>query len=74
MVFSSLKFIFIFMPIFFGCYYIVPGRIKNMVLLIGSLCFYFIGIINNPEYLFKLLLYSNKIEEPAPPLPKKLNS
>ena len=44
------------MPIFFGCYYIVPGRIKNMVLLIGSLCFYFIGIINNPEYLILFLI------------------
>ena len=51
MVFSSLQFIFIFIPIFFGCYYLVPGCFKNGVLLIGSLCFYFVGTFHNPEYL-----------------------
>lgn len=55
MVFSSLEFIFIFLPVFFGCYYIVPYRIKNIVLLIGSLCFYIVGTINHPEHLVLLL-------------------
>lgn len=56
MVFSSLQFIFIFIPIFFGIYYYVPNRSKNMVLLLGSLCFYFVGIINNPEYLILFII------------------
>ena len=36
MVFSSLNFVLIFMPVFFACYYIVPDKWKNAVLLIGS--------------------------------------
>ncbi|MGL4850483.1 MAG: MBOAT family O-acyltransferase [Clostridium sp.] len=40
MVFSSLVFIFRFLPIFFLTYYIVPKKLKNIVLLIGSLIFY----------------------------------
>ncbi len=56
MVFSSLQFIFIFMPIFFGCYYIVPNKIKNFVLLIGSLCFYSVGTIHNPEHFILFIL------------------
>lgn len=56
MVFSSLQFIFIFMPIFFGFYYIVPDKFKNAVLFIGSLCFYFVGTINNPEHFILFIL------------------
>lgn len=61
MVFSSLQFIFIFLPIFFICYYAVPRGLKNPVLLIGSLCFYFIGAINNPEH-FAIFLISILID------------
>lgn len=57
MVFSSLKFVLIFMPIFFLCYYLVPFRYKNTVLLVGSFSFYFIGTINAP-YHFILLIIS----------------
>ncbi len=56
MVFSSIEFIFVFVPIFFGCYYLVPDGIKNIILLIGSLCFYFIGTIHNPEYFILFLI------------------
>lgn len=56
MVFSSLQFIFIFMPIFFGCYYIVPDRIKNVILFLGSLCFYFVGTLHNLEYFILFIL------------------
>ena len=56
MVFSSLEFILIFMPLFYGCYYIAPRRMKNIVLLIGSLCFYFIGTIHNPEHFLLFLI------------------
>ena len=44
------------MPIFFGCYYISPDKIKNIVLLIGSLCFYFVGTIHNPEHFIIFIL------------------
>lgn len=56
MVFSSLEFIFIFLPIFLGCYYLVSNRIKNIVLLAGSLCFYFVGTFRHPESFILLLV------------------
>ncbi len=51
MLFSSIEFIFRFLPIFFVCYFLTPGRWKNVVLLVGSLIFYAIG-----ESLFVLLM------------------
>ncbi|MGM9618877.1 MAG: MBOAT family O-acyltransferase [Oscillospiraceae bacterium] len=56
MVFSSLQFIFLFMPIFFGCYYLAPGSMKNAVLALGSLCFYLIGTLHEPEHFLLFLL------------------
>lgn len=55
MVFSSLEFIFLFLPCFFGCYYFVPGRMRNIILLLGSLCFYWIGTIGHPEHFILFL-------------------
>jgi alginate O-acetyltransferase complex protein AlgI len=55
MVFSSLQFVFIFIPVFFGCYYLLPGQIKNIILLIGSLIFYFVGTIGHPEHYLLFL-------------------
>lgn len=43
MVFSSLTFLFYFLPIVLIIYYIVPKKAKNIVLLISSLLFYFYG-------------------------------
>lgn len=40
MVFSSIDFIFRFLPIFLIGYYIAPKNYKNLILLIGSLIFY----------------------------------
>ncbi|HHY52300.1 MAG TPA: MBOAT family protein, partial [Clostridiales bacterium] len=40
MVFSSILFLFRFMPIAFGVYYLTPRRYKNAVLFIVSLIFY----------------------------------
>lgn len=48
MVFSSLLFIFWFIPIFFALYYLVPDRAKNLCLFIGSIVFYAWG---EPTYL-----------------------
>lgn len=56
MVFSSLQFIFIFIPIFFGCYYVMPDKYKNIILLLGSLSFYFVGTKDNPEYFILFLI------------------
>ena len=43
MVFSSIAFLFYFLPIVLGIYYIVPNKVKNLVLLLASLFFYFYG-------------------------------
>lgn len=40
MVFSSLLFLFIFLPIFLGVYYITPRKFRNFVLFAFSLLFY----------------------------------
>ncbi len=56
MVFSSLQFIFIFLPVFFGCYCLTPDKFKNVTLLIGSFCFYFVGTANKPQHFILLLL------------------
>lgn len=55
MVFSSLEFIFIFLPIFLLVYYIVPFSKKNFVIFIGSLAFYGFGALEYPEYLLYFL-------------------
>ena len=38
--FSSISFLFYFLPPFFLVYYLVPRRPKNIVALLGSLAFY----------------------------------
>ena len=41
MVFSSLTFLFLFLPLVLLLYYILPGiRAKNILLLVASLLFY----------------------------------
>ena len=54
MVFSSLEFLFIFLPIFLVLYYCLPQKYRNGLLFVGSILFYGIG---EPTYLF-LILYS----------------
>ena len=55
MVFSSLIFIFFFLPIFLLVYYVSPKKIKNFVLMIFSLIFYAWG---ETKYIFLLVLVS----------------
>ena len=50
MVFSSLEFIFIFLPLFLLLYYIVPFQWKNLILFVGSAVFYAWGSLEYPEY------------------------
>ena len=40
MVFSSLLFLFAFLPAFFALYYLTPARLKNFVALLASCLFY----------------------------------
>lgn len=56
MVFSSLQFIFLFLPCFLCVYYAVPFAWKNTVLLFGSLIFYALGTLDKPEYIVLLIL------------------
>lgn len=53
MVFSSITFLYYFLPLFLICYYAVPKKIKNVVLLLGSLIFYGWG---EPKYLVLMLM------------------
>ena len=48
MVFSSITFLFYFLPIVLGIYYILPNKLKNIVLLLASMFFYFYG---EPKYV-----------------------
>lgn len=52
MVFSSILFLFTFLPITLGLYYISPKQIRNIVLLIVSLIFYAWG---EPIYVFLMI-------------------
>lgn len=54
MVFSSVMFLFRFLPIFMICYYVVPQRMKNFILFVGSLFFYAWG---EPVYVV-LMIFS----------------
>ena len=52
MLFSSLEFIFLFLPVCAAIYFLVPLRAKNAVLLIFSLAFYGFG---EPIYVFLMI-------------------
>ena len=54
MVFSSITFLFYFLPIVLGIYYLVPNKFKNLVLLVSSFVFYFYG---EPIYVL-LMMFS----------------
>ena len=48
MQFNSIDFLFYFLPIFLMVYYILPDRLRNFVLIIGSLAFYAQAGSNKP--------------------------
>ena len=52
MIFSSILFLFIFLPITLFIYYLSPKKIKNFILLIASLIFYAWG---EPTYVILML-------------------
>jgi len=55
MVFSSLVFLFVFLPIVLLIYFASPKKLKNLVLLISSLIFYAWG---EPVYIFIMIISS----------------
>ena len=53
MLFSSITFLFMFLPVVLAVYYIAPYKIKNIVLLLASLFFYAWG---EPVYVILMVL------------------
>lgn len=58
MVFSSLLFLFVFLPVFLGIYYVCPKKYRNLVLLIFSLIFYSWG---EPIYV-GIMIFSTLVD------------
>lgn len=58
MLFSSISFIYYFLPIVFIVYFLSPKKFKNAVLLISSLSFYFFG---EPVYT-SILVFSTLVD------------
>jgi alginate O-acetyltransferase complex protein AlgI len=54
MVFSSVLFLFFFLPIVLSFYFLIPKNLKNTYLLLASLFFYFWG----EQFLFLILIFS----------------
>ena len=57
MVFSSLFFLFVFLPLVLALYYLAPRRCRNLILFISSLIFYAWG---EPVYIL-LMLFSTAV-------------
>ena len=58
MIFSSLLFLFIFLPIFLLSYYLLPARFRNLLLFFASLFFYAWG---EPIYV-SIMLFSTLLD------------
>ena len=56
MLFSSITFLYFFLPIVLGLYFAVPFRFKNFILLIASLFFYFAG-----EPIYSILMVASSL-------------
>lgn len=55
-VFSSLQFIFIFLPLAILGVFMLPEKYRNLYIMISSFVFYFLGALDYPQYLGLLLL------------------
>ncbi len=56
--FSSINFIFLFLPLFVLVHAVTRGKLRNLVLMLGSLLFYAFAIGNRYEWIIILLLSS----------------
>ena len=52
MLFTSISFLYYFLPVVIILYFAMPKKVKNVILLIASLIFYFYG---EPKYIFLML-------------------
>lgn len=55
MVFSSLEFLFLFLPVFMIIYAAAPSKYKNLAVLLGSVTFYSFGV-KKPVYIILFIL------------------
>ena len=62
MAFSTLMFLFIFLPLCCLLYFLIPGKGKNVALLLCSLAFFAWG---SPVYLILLILVLLWFNSPA---------
>jgi len=80
MVFSTILFLCVFLPLVIGGYYLVPSRFKNVFLLLSSLLFYawgepkfvwimLLSIVLN--YLFGMCIYRLAVQTDSPSLRQK---
>ena len=53
MVFTSISFIYYFLPLLLICYFVVPKKYRNIILLMFSVLFYFYG---EPKYILLMLI------------------
>lgn len=53
MVFTSISFIYYFLPLLLICYFVVPKKFRNIILLIFSVLFYFYG---EPKYILLMII------------------
>ena len=53
MLFSSIAFLYVFLPLLLIIYFAIPSKYRNLVLLTFSLLFYFLG---EPKYIIILIL------------------
>jgi len=58
MLFSSIPFLFYFLPVVFAIYFAVPRKARNIILLVSSLLFYAYG---EPKYVV-LLVFSSLMD------------
>ena len=57
MVFSSIVFLYIFLPIMLLIYFIVPNKFKNAVMIVASLIFFCMG--RDKIYFYNATISSN---------------
>ena len=53
MLFTSISFIYYFLPLLLICYFVVPKKFRNIILLMFSFLFYFYG---EPKYMLMMLI------------------
>lgn len=56
MVFSDLKFIYIFLPVFFALYFVLPKKVRNGFIFLASMLFYTFGTLDRPLYALLFFL------------------